>query len=144
MPESVLVTCPACQGLNRVTSALLHKCPVCGRCGATLLPGEPLDLDGPGLDRFLAKNELPVIVDFWNPGCGPCHMMTPAYAQAAKELSPLVRLVKLDTEQAPVQAQGHGIHSVPTLILFHCGRELGRIRGAMPARDIVDWVRSAL
>lgn len=141
MSESAVVTCPNCQSLNRVDTTLLHKCPVCGKCATALLPPEPLDMDGPGLARVLTKHELPVVVDFWNPSCGPCHMMAPALAQAARELAPFVRFVKLDTEQAPDAANRHGIHSVPTLILFHCGREIQRSRGAMPSRDIVDWVR---
>lgn len=141
MPESAVVTCPNCQSLNRVDTGLLHKCPVCGKCSTPLLPPEPLDLDGPAIERLLAKDELPVVVEFWNPSCGPCRMMAPALAQAAKALSPLVRIVKLNTEEAPEVADRHGIHSVPTMILFHCGREIQRVRGAMPSRDIEEWVR---
>lgn len=142
--ETLHVTCPACAGVNRVLAARLGKEPVCGRCRAPLLPGRPLELDGPGLERFLARNDLPVVVDFWSPSCGPCRMMAPQFEQAARTLAPGVRLAKCDISAAQDAATRHAIRSVPTMVLFRAGREAARISGALPAGDIVAWVRSVL
>ncbi|WP_028587137.1 thioredoxin family protein [Desulfocurvus vexinensis] len=144
MQGTVHVTCPACAGVNRVLADRLGKAPLCGRCQAPLLPGQPRDLDGPGLERLVARNDLPVVVDFWSPSCGPCRMMAPQFEQAARALAPGVLLARCDVSAAQDAAMRHGIRSVPTLVLFRQGREAGRISGALPAGDIAAWVRGAL
>lgn len=141
MPDTVHVTCPRCAGVNRVLSDRLDRSPVCGRCATLLLAPQPISLDGASLARFITKNDLPVLVDFWSPTCGPCHMMAPAFEQAARALSPRVRLVKCDTAANQEEAMRHNIRSVPTLILFRRGREAARISGALPAEDIAAWTR---
>jgi len=138
------VTCPACAGVNRVLADRLGGGPVCGRCRAELLPGRPAELDGPGLERFIARNDLPVVVDFWSPGCGPCRMMAPQFDQAARELAPGVLLARCDVSAAQDAAARHAVRGVPTLILFRRGREAARISGALPVGDITAWVRAAL
>jgi thioredoxin 2 len=90
------------------------------------------------------KDDLPLVVDFWAPWCGPCQSMAPAFAQAAALLAPQVRLAKLNTEENQELAARLGIRSIPTLVLFRHGREEARISGAMPAEAIVDWVRRHL
>lgn len=139
MQDTVNITCPGCTGINRVLIDRLDKTPLCGRCAVALLEPRPLELDGAGLGRFLSKNDLPIMVDFWSPGCGPCQMMAPAFEQAALSLAPRVRLVKMDTQHNQAEALRHNIRSVPTLAMFRRGREIARIEGAMPTRDIVSW-----
>jgi thioredoxin 2 len=140
MTSPLMIVCPRCSAVNRVPADRLADGPTCGKCGHRLFDGHPVELDAASFDKHVARSEIPVVVDFWAPWCGPCRMMAPAYAQAARQLEPRYRLAKLNTEEAQEVAARFGIRSIPTLVVFRNGREIARQAGAMDAGSLVRWI----
>jgi thioredoxin 2 len=140
MSDVVQVACPSCLAANRVPAARTSEDPKCGKCGAALLDGAPAELREQQFETFVSRTELPVLADFWAPWCGPCRAMAPHFERAARELKDRVRLVKVNTEEAPQLAARYNIRAIPTLVLFRNGVEAKRTSGALDAGALTRWV----
>ncbi|MBU6482706.1 MAG: thioredoxin TrxC [Nitrospirae bacterium] len=142
MNEKLHIVCPHCRSVNRVPATRLADRPNCGQCHAPLFPGHPISLTGEDFELHASRADIPLVVDFWAPWCGPCRIMAPAFEQAAKMLEPHARLAKVNTEEEQALAARFGIASIPTMIIFRGGREVARQPGALGLQDIVRWVRA--
>ena len=141
MSEALHLVCPHCEKVNRIPAARLGETPKCGHCHEPLFTGHPIELTTAGFRRQIERSDVPIVVDFWAPWCGPCQMMAPQYAAAAAELEPALRLAKVNTDAESSLAGEFQIRSIPTLALFKGGREVARQAGALGKADIIRWVR---
>lgn len=140
MADSLTLGCPHCLAINRVARMRLDQGPKCGKCKQPLFTGEPVALTAANFSALVERSDLPVVVDFWAGWCGPCKMMAPIFAEAARDLEPRMRFVKLDTEAEQSLAARFGIRSIPTLIVFTRGQEVARQPGVLQGSQLRQWL----
>lgn len=141
MENSVHIVCSHCDQVNRIPKGKPMEDAVCGRCGQHLFEGAPVDLDSSRLEKHVTRNDIPVIVDFWAPWCGPCRAMAPIFAQAAKTLEPHARFVKVNVDDNPEAAARYGVRGIPALFAINKGRVEAQQAGVADAELLSTWVK---
>jgi len=136
------LTCLECGQVNRVPDDRLGPDAKCGTCGVALLRDKAVEVDPAILAKAARNDDLPLVVDFWAPWCGPCKMMAPEFSKAAKALYGRARLIKLNTEDHAKAGSKYNIRGIPTMVAFRGGKEAKRQSGAMREAQIVSWVKS--
>lgn len=144
MSDSIHVVCMKCDSVVRVPSDRAAEAPHCPKCRALLFDGHPFELRTSSFDQHVSRNDLPLIVDFWAPWCGPCRMMAPHYEEAARRAVIRARFAKVNSDEEPSLSSRFGIRGIPTLIVFRGGREVARQSGAMDLSTLERWLSSAI
>ncbi len=137
---SLETVCPHCGAVNRLKTERLADSPNCGRCHQSLLTGQPQSASDASFARLIAKEQLPIVVDFWAAWCGPCKSFAPVFSDVAAQYRERARFVKINTEEAVATAQQWQIRSIPTLMVFHNGQMKAQLSGALPPAQFQQWL----
>jgi len=138
---NVNVVCPHCLKVNRVPKKTSYTKANCGECKKSLLESKPISVDAHTLGVVVANSDVPVVVDFWAPWCGPCLQMAPAFEEAALSMPLQAHFLKVNTEEQQALGAQYGIQSIPTMIMFKNAKEVDRVSGALSASRIENWVK---
>jgi thioredoxin 2 len=134
------VVCPHCKSINNIPLKDSYKKANCGKCKASLLDTKPIELNGSNFDEVIVNSDIPVVVDFWAPWCGPCKMFAPTFEKSASNFPLKALYVKVNTENEQQLGARFGIRSIPTLMIFKNSKEVHRISGALDEASLNNLV----
>jgi thioredoxin 2 len=144
MSDPLHIVCGHCDSVVRVTADRLGAAPRCPKCHNELFDGHPLTLRTASFDKHRTRNDLPLVVDFWAPWCGPCNAMAPAYETASQRLHTKARFAKINSDEEPALSSRFNIRGIPTLLVFKGGNEVARQSGAMDVTRLMQWLNPTL
>jgi len=135
--------CSHCLATNRLPDERISESAKCGRCKEPLFDGEIINATEQTLDKLL-QDDLPVVIDFWAPWCGPCVGFAPVFEDVAEERAEQIRFIKVNTEQQAALSARFRIRSIPTLMIFRKGQHVDTMAGALPKASFTQWLDESL
>ena len=144
MSESRIYTCPHCHSKNKVPEDKNSQQAKCGVCHNPIIAAKVAEVDAGNFDKHLTQDGMPIVVDFWASWCAPCQAMAPIYKQLSDELKSEIQFIKVDTDVEQRLAGQYQIRGLPTFVIYHQGKELARVAGAMAKQDFKTWILNTL
>ena len=142
--SKINIVCPHCQKINAIPKKDSYSKANCGSCKSSLLDTKPIDLNESNFDHVIVNSEIPVIVDFWAPWCGPCKMMAPIFNEVAQKYPLKALFAKVNTEEQQNLGSKYAIRSIPTLVVYKNGKEIKRVSGALDPLKLSNLVNENL
>ncbi len=142
--QKIETVCPHCHSVNRLDGEKIAAQPKCGRCHQPLFTMQPVDLDDASFSKVIAREQLPVVVDFWAAWCGPCKAMAPIFVSSANRLGLKARFARVNSDQAQKISAEHNVRSIPTFMIFKAGQVVARESGVMSQDALGAWIESHL
>lgn len=142
--DKINIVCPHCLKVNKIPKKESYAKANCGSCKNSLLDTTPINLDESNFDHVVVNSEIPVIVDFWAPWCGPCKMMSPIFNEVSQKYALKALFVKVNTEEQQNLGVKYQIRSIPTLIVYKNGNEVKKVSGALDPLRLSNLVNEHL
>ena len=142
--ETLKIVCPHCQSVNTVKNEVEKVEVACSVCGKSLTDTTPATCDAESFKIHIANNDIPVLVDFYSPDCGPCKEMAPDYENAAGTFALEVRFLKVNTLDDPDIARQYGVNMLPTVVAFKNGMEINRFSSKLSKDQLSMWAESLI
>ncbi|MGX5173161.1 thioredoxin TrxC [Aliikangiella sp. IMCC44653] len=140
MSNKIRLVCPNCDTINQFPVERLDDKPKCAKCKLALFDGQPIEANSGQVVRHIENSDLPLLIDFWAPWCGPCINFAPVFEEFAGLVGNQLRLIKVNTEANKLAAMDFNIRSIPTLAIYRGGQELNRVSGAFSLAQLQQWV----
>lgn len=144
MAETQNIVCPHCHATNRIPSDKELAKANCGKCKKSMLDTHPIHLDSNSFFKHLNNNQIPLLVDYYASWCGPCKILAPVFENVATHYPLRIRFAKVNTESEQQLAAQAGIRGVPTLILYHQGKIINQVSGALSEPQLIQWINQHL
>lgn len=135
MSTPVHVVCPHCHAANRLPQERLQEKPICGKCKQALFTHQPVELNAQNFLKHINNSDIPVVVDFWAPWCGPCKAIAPLLDQISDEKGDAAKVVKVNVDDSQELAAKYGVRSIPMLLFFKDGEAKDKVIGAGSSKD---------
>jgi thioredoxin 2 len=137
------ISCPHCHKQNRFPIDRIAQDPICGVCKNSLL-SLPIELNQANFAEISGQSDLPVLVDFWAPWCGPCTQFAPTFTAVAQKFAGQLIFAKVNTEAEQQLGSQFQIRSIPTLAVFKGGKEMDRLSGALRPPELEQYINTIL
>lgn len=142
MSDSYHIVCPHCSSVNRIAIQRLSDNPICGQCKQALFLHHPVELTASTFPQHIKRNDIPIVVDFWAPWCGPCKQQTPILEKVAAAVGDKAVISKVNVDESPELAAKYGIRSIPTLILLKDGENKQQFVGLQQEAALVSAIEA--